>query len=141
MSLLLGDLGQQTCDSSSKSYFEIAKGVLLHCGTHLAWTQSDNGIDVNWHEANSYCKAKGEGWRLPTLDELEALYDSSQSNACFPGVKCHVSPRFRLTSGWPWSSDNIDGMRAWYFSFDFGYRTAHRVEYRKGSRALCVSEG
>lgn len=29
---------------------------------------------MNWDDANKACKALGEGWRLPTIDELKFLY-------------------------------------------------------------------
>jgi hypothetical protein len=54
-------------------------GVFEAPQTHLVWTRSDNGEDVDWDGANAYCQALMIGtsadWRLPTETELEALYD------------------------------------------------------------------
>jgi TIR domain/Protein of unknown function (DUF1566) len=58
---------------------EIPEGVYLDPQTKLMWTIEDNGKDINWHEANEYAKRLRLGgysdWRLPTIEELEKLYD------------------------------------------------------------------
>ena len=45
------------------------------------WTAKDNGKDVSWKNAVSYCHdLRLEGysdWRLATIDELQAIYDDS----------------------------------------------------------------
>jgi hypothetical protein len=45
----------------------------------LTWTGKDNSKDVNWHQAMGYCRdlrlAGYSDWRLPTIDELEGIYD------------------------------------------------------------------
>ncbi len=53
------------------------KGVVIDRNTYLMWATHDNGEDINWFDANKYCKAyKGgghSGWRLPEVDELKNL--------------------------------------------------------------------
>jgi hypothetical protein len=48
--------------------------------TGLTWTVKDNGAAVSPNEGNNYCSRLRAGgfsdWRLPTIDELEALFDS-----------------------------------------------------------------
>jgi hypothetical protein len=48
--------------------------------TGLTWTVKDNGSSVSPNEAGNYCRGLRSGgfsdWRLPTIDELEAVYDS-----------------------------------------------------------------
>jgi hypothetical protein len=45
------------------------------------WAERDNGSDIHWAKAKSYCENYREGgytdWRMPTQDELAGLYDSS----------------------------------------------------------------
>ena len=45
------------------------------------WTKKDNGVDVTWQEATTYCQNLQIGsqsdWRLPTIDELKGIFDSS----------------------------------------------------------------
>ena len=49
--------------------------------TGLLWTKTDNGTSLDWMQASSYCwnlnLANLSGWRLPTIEELETIYDPS----------------------------------------------------------------
>jgi hypothetical protein len=51
--------------------------------TGLEWMVKDNGESVSPNQGHAYCKSLNAGghsdWRLPTIDELEAVYDSKQS--------------------------------------------------------------
>src|SRR4051812_15983785 len=64
----------------------------------LQWSREDNGRDIDWAGAKSFCAAKGVGWRLPSLDELAALAAQSARNhdstAC-GGASCQAPPQFR----------------------------------------------
>ena len=33
---------------------------------------------MNWREAQNYCADLGDGWRLPTKDELNLLYENKE---------------------------------------------------------------
>ena len=79
--------------------------------TMLTWTVRDNGRNVNWKQASDYCRtvnlAGHVDWRLPTIEELEGLFDPTIN---IPGigetgspVTWHVRGNLRL-SGWEWSS-------------------------------------
>lgn len=52
--------------------------------TGLMWTRKDNGSDVDSPQATAYCSDLKLGsykdWRLPTFDELQAIYDRSISS-------------------------------------------------------------
>ena len=47
------------------------------------WAARDNGADVNWYEAKSYCEGfrgggyKNKNWHMPTIVELAGLYDEN----------------------------------------------------------------
>lgn len=60
-----------------------SKGVFLDPDTLLMWTMKDNGRHVDWNEANDLASQHREGgysdWRLPTVEELESLYDPTDS--------------------------------------------------------------
>jgi hypothetical protein len=60
-----------------------SKAVWIDSATGLTWAVKDNGTAVSPNEAFNYCKSLRSGgfsdWRLPTIDELEALYDSKLS--------------------------------------------------------------
>ena len=40
----------------------------------LEVAQNDFPEDINWDDAGKACKALGDGWRLPTKDELNLMY-------------------------------------------------------------------
>src|SRR5450759_5331903 len=68
-------------------------GTVLDTKTNLMWAAKDNGSDVDWGGAKSYCKNyRGGGykdWRMPTQDELAGLYDMAKTylSACGEGVR------------------------------------------------------
>ena len=117
--------------------------------TGLMWTKQDNGSDVTWNQASAYCANLRLGgnsdWRLPTIDELQGIYDSSVNS---PGVwndsnsvnwvDYRVKGNLRL-SGWHWSSSsgNASG-EAWLFSFVNGMRYSYRPDVSNMKRALCM---
>jgi len=49
-------------------------GTVLDTRTNLMWAARDNGSDINWANAKSYCENyRGSGytdWRMPKQDEL-----------------------------------------------------------------------
>ncbi len=63
-----------------KSY---ANGTVLDTRTKLMWAAKDNGSDITWDDAKSYCENYRRGghkdWRMPTQDELAGLYDANIS--------------------------------------------------------------
>jgi len=93
-----------------------AKG---HFWTNLMWAAKNNGANISWQGANSYCENyRGGGytdWRIPTLDELAELYDYSITNN---GL--HITGLIKITAS-SWASD-IHGTDVPYFSFYNGRR-------------------
>ncbi|MGA9068858.1 MAG: PDZ domain-containing protein [Terracidiphilus sp.] len=100
-------------------------GIWRDNDTGLNWTQSDNGQDVNWDQALSYCKGLRLGgfsdWRLPEIDDLKQIDDPLS-----PG---HLKGPLQLT-GQQWSATEISNGAA--YSRDF------RFSSQSGFRALCV---
>jgi hypothetical protein len=123
------------------------------------WAAKDNGRDVNWHKALKYCRdlrlAGYSDWRLPTLPELEKIYDKGAEAPGRAGTErgrpfsWHVKGNLFLT-GDQWSAtQRLDDRGhpsglAWYFDFndgtenddDAGLVTGRFASY--GRRALCV---
>ncbi len=116
--------------------------------TGLIWTKNDNDSDVNWNQASAYCANLRLGgnsdWRLPTIDELQGIYDPSISVTvpCGNGGSCtetyHVKGNLKL-SGWQWSrsAGNSSG-EAWHFNFYSGGRGSDLLNCNRFDRALCV---
>ncbi len=114
--------------------------------TGLMWTKMDNGSDVDWKQATAYCSnlqlASYSGWRLPTIEELQGIYDPSvrvQTAFDFGVVSVLVKGKLKLT-GWDWSSTQGDkpewAARTFGFSGENRGAFPHRFNYNM--RALCV---
>ena len=112
------------------------EGVYCDPDTNLMWTIKDNGGDITWQKADQYCKsltlAGYSGWELPTIDELERLYDPQISS----GLK--IRKPLRLTTPWLWSSTKQGSGSAWGFLFYTGERIVLLIGGSDYDRALCV---
>jgi hypothetical protein len=110
--------------------------VVVDQETGLMWTRKDNGEDINWHEANEYAKKLRLGgysdWRLPTIKELEKLYEPKE------GGRYKIRKPFRLTGWWVWSSTMEGSDSAWIFVFVSGERNHYPLAHSLDLRALCV---
>jgi hypothetical protein len=117
-----------------------APGYWIDPVTGLMWAGKDNGKPDNWQKAKKYCRdlrlAAYSDWRLPTIDELQEIYDKS---AEAPGINpashwheaenmnYHVKGSLFLT-GDQWSSTQRKDdrghltARVWYFDFLNGVR-------------------
>lgn len=118
--------------------------------TGLMWTKKDNGSDVDWNKASAYCSnlqlAGYSDWRLPTIEELQEIYDPSVSvQKVFEmgTFKVHVKGNLMLT-GWDWSSSQGDApgkpwQVAWYLNFgNEKPGNGFPLGFSYDMRALCV---
>jgi len=121
--------------------------------TALMWAKKDNGSDVNWSQASDYCTklqlAGYNDWRLPTIEELEGIYDPSISAqaALYPSedASVHVKGNLMLT-GWDWSSPQEQyprslrpGGRFFHFDQTVEHESSRApLVFSDGMRALCV---
>jgi len=115
--------------------------------TGLMWTKKDNGVDVTWQEATTYCQNLQIGsqsdWRLPTIDELKGIFDSSinapDRSTGGQTVPWQVKGKLALSAWGEWSSSqgNAPG-QAWVFGFGSGKPFSYRFDGLKKPRALCV---
>ena len=116
---------------------DLGGGSLRDTRTGLVWTQSDNGRDIDWNGASAHCQAKG--MRLPTIDELQAIYERPGAGTTSCGdFTCKVSPLFRLTSFGFWSGTKEGSYRAFYLNLLDGYRAPDPLDHSFLNRALCV---
>ncbi|MCX5830165.1 MAG: DUF1566 domain-containing protein [Deltaproteobacteria bacterium] len=98
-------------------------GTVLDTRTGLMWAAKDNGSNIKWADARSYCKNyRGGGytdWRMPTQDELAGLFDEGENQPC--NGRCHITPLIDLTDSFLWASEKR-GADVAFFSFTFGGR-------------------
>ena len=65
-----------SCGSSPKIYSDskIILGTPIKI-VNIQIAQFDFPEEMNWVDSKLFCEALGEGWRLPTLEELHAIYE------------------------------------------------------------------
>ena len=129
----------------NERFIALDNGTVLDTQTNLMWASEDNGENINWVDASSYCKNyRGGGysdWRLPTLDELAGLYDKSLAGyeqVCgskFDWVK--LTDLIHLSCCCPWAS-GMDGSVAEYFNFYSGEWNHKAPSNHSAQRALPV---
>ena len=138
---------------TARKQAEVDADIALHPtwtdpATGLMWTKKDNGSGVNWNQATDYCSnlqlAGYSDWRLPTIEELQGIYDPSVSLPAMwdAGVwHVHVKGNLKL-SGWQWSSSQGDhpGFAAVYaFTHEEDSGSGFpRDGFNYNTRALCV---
>lgn len=113
-------------------------GTVLDTNTNLMWAAKDNGANINWANAKSYCENyRGGGysdWRMPTQDELAGLYDAKitpYQSECRPfssTIDIHLTELIHLSCPPVWASEAIKGAKgdaedAAYFHFGNGERS------------------
>lgn len=120
--------------------------------SRLMWAGKDSGRDMSWHKAMEYCQslrlAGYSDWRLPTIYELQSIYDGDLEapGRAGPGAgrpfSWHVEGGLFLT-GHEWSSSRgLDDHEhpsgsPWYFDFNEGKKLDFD-DPSSGKRALCV---
>lgn len=99
-----------TLSAENSRFTDHGNGTVTDSKTGLMWAASDNGEDIDYEDAVIYCKSFSAGgfrdWRLPDIEELEALYDAKARKAGRLGV----TEKINLTSCCPWSSYDSTGV-------------------------------
>ncbi len=95
--------------------------AVLDQETGLVWQRdTDASVTEDWDNAQTYCYTLElggrKGWRLPTVDELATLIDSSNNDPCLPTDH----PFTNVKSRWYWSSTTYADNTAWRIHFNFG---------------------
>lgn len=97
-----------------------SKDIWIDSATGLKWATKDNGSMVSPDQARDYCKNLRSGgfsdWRLPKIDELEAIFDSKVSKLYKAKGTIDLSDACVLSG-----STNNSG-ETWSFCFNSGSR-------------------
>jgi Protein of unknown function (DUF1566) len=142
--MILNGCVSVTTVETARNFIAYTNGTVLDTRTKLMWAEKDNGSDINWPDAKSYCENyRGGGytdWRMPTQDELAGLYDAAKTYKSDCGYDVHLTEWIRLTCGATWASDTR-GSDAAYFYFSSGVQALYYQSYSFGYRALPVRSG
>jgi hypothetical protein len=125
-------------DAAARRFQAVSEDVLFDAQAGLQWTRADNGSDVDWSQAQAHCRGLGSGWSLPTVAQLQSLYDKSLPGFLCGGNLCRVPNLFRLSKDRFWSSEVNGSSEAWYVFLDHGTRYSFRVGASYNGRAMCV---
>ncbi len=102
-------------------------GTVKDTTTDLMWAAKDNGGPISWDDAKVYCMNYGIGgysdWRMPTQEELTALYDPKIVNTRPPADGCkggyHITHLIHITCCCIWSWNGRTEVET-FFHFDLG---------------------
>lgn len=76
-------------------------------GAKLQVANRDFSEKMTWEEARRACRELGNGWRLPTKLEIEAMYE-----------QLHKKGQGGFKEACYWSSNENENGNAWAFNFD-----------------------
>jgi hypothetical protein len=149
VAILIGTFITATCATAGETardgrFIAYSNGTVLDTLTKLMWSAKDNGSDINWENAKSYCKNyRGGGhkdWRMPTQDELAGLYDGSKVYMVACGGDVHITEFIRVSCYWAWASETRDSKAA-FFNWHDGHRPLGTPLATTSFRALPVRSG
>ncbi len=104
-----------------RRFISYDNGTVLDTKTRLIWAAKDSGKGLFEYEAKAFIKNyRGGGytdWRMPTMDELEVIYDRNSANR----HGYHVTRLIDISDGWVWALEGWGYINA--FSFSFGLTT------------------
>jgi len=119
-------------------------GTVLDTKTNLMWAAKDNGSDINWKDAKTYCETLSAGpykdWRLPTTEELASLYDAGKTGKapCAGNFDIHTATELiGITCLAVWTSDT-KGNDAVQYNFVYGNAAPYLQSHTYATRALPV---
>jgi len=115
----------------------VGENIVYDAQTGLMWAAQDNGKDIDWYEANTYCKKFKAGgyddWRLPDIKELATLYTKDKKGRS----GFHIVDPITITDCCVWSADENMGGAA-IFSYNTGKEPAGFLADTYQLRALPV---
>lgn len=100
----------QEKETTSQKVLESA--IYYDKNTGLEWLAGPDK-PTNWNDAikwvGNLTGVAGGGWRMPTLKELETLYQK--------GEKCNLKPFLKTTGCWVWSGETKGSSLAWGYDY------------------------
>lgn len=90
--------------------------------TGVVWAVSKDGTHgriisleqtkCKWDEAQQWCSELGEGWRLPTVQELQMIYELKNNQDFNDGIFFADAPEM-MWGQWYWSGEEYNSTNAW----------------------------
>ena len=108
----------------------------------LEITQYDFPKKMNWHDAKKACETLGDGWRLPTKDELNSSYFSQIDGVYFNWYWSSTLEHYTMSNEYLYSKAKAAlptlYSKAWlqYFGEGGGYQINVNMKYKHSVRAV-----
>lgn len=100
----------------------------------LEWSKTLlDGETVTHQDAEEAVANLGEGWRLPTREELESLLDLSRHD---PAIDTNLFPDTKSCAYWTSTPCAWNPSARWVVDFNYGYVLAFRRSYVACVRAV-----
>ena len=120
------DLTAQSNSFLKKKSESLAKELIVYhplTGDRIQVANEDIDGEMNWFQAVRSCNKMGQGWRLPTIEELKVIYSDIylKGKGNFPKNRIY------------WSSTEIDNELAWIFMMETGKAFDIWISSRKGN--------
>ena len=109
---------------------------------NLEIAQYDFPEKMNWHDAKKACETLGDGWRLPTKDELNSSYFSQIGNIYFKWYWSSTLEHYTMSNEYLYSKAKAAlptlYSKAWlqYFGEGGGYQINVNMKYKESVRAV-----
>lgn len=98
-------------------FLAYSSGIVKDTRNNLEWFTGPDR-NVTWHEADRWVKGlsvAGGGWRMPTLKELESLYQKGAGSR-------NMTPLLKTSGWWVWSGETVGTKEARSFSFGHAFK-------------------
>ena len=124
-----GDLAEMETTPSSEFTVVGDGSVVLHERTGLQWRRCPEGMDWNdggcdgdaitrtWHDALEVAANAGDGWRLPSIEELRSIVEHCRVE---PAINLEVFPGTSSSRFWSASPSAEEEDSAWFVNFNPG---------------------
>ena len=110
-------------------YDSQTKLTWARCSVGQEWKNGHCAGDVIYYDFDTAQKQAGNGWRVPSKDELVSLIDPNLKK--FPVVDTAAFPDMDANHPWYWSSTPNGSAIAWYVDFTDGYTSGFIDEANK----------
>jgi len=124
---------RQDCVARDGPFCALPSGIVKDSNTGLEWVAGPDS-DMNWNEARSWVEdlnIAGDGWRMPTVDELKGLYKMEAG-------MWNMTPLLKTTGWWMWSGETKGSSGARGFDFSRGAEDWYHRYNSNNTRVFAV---
>ena len=113
-----------------------ATGVVFYTTDSQVKIVSVAQTSASWDDAKTWCSSYGEGWYLPTMDELKLIYNNKSTiNSTLTANGYEI-----FGIDYYWSSSEVDVSYAYRISFSNGESTRNSKYFTSPVRAVLAFE-